>query len=309
MCQKCSGQGYFASPLGFCVQSSDSCGIFLPKNSTYLGYFSNFDKSFYSLFDCSNKIQQNCTDHTCQQCGISYQLKASSSTIINLYASKNRAQCVQTYQSCSSTSNFTDSHCQVCNQNSKFFESLDELQYIKLLDSCNSSVRKPLWIDTDCQKCKKGQYATFDKKSCSKIANCSSQKAPFNDDFCQQCSQGQQYASIDGAHCLNIKHSCKCTGVYWKEEECSVCYYNKQHAYILGTSCGQSLDLCQNRESQLTDKDCKLCYTQKHISTNELGTQFIDLNCKKITVWTEFECFRCNSLKPKASANNNSCTA
>ncbi|KAL4464007.1 hypothetical protein ABPG74_005944 [Tetrahymena malaccensis] len=348
MCQKCIGKSYFASPIGYCVQSSDSCGIYLPTNSSYvpipivdqnfmnqipnikqitisfnrktawtdqdcfqcqLGYFSNFDKSFCSPFECNNKSQQNWTDDTCQQCSISYQLKNSTSTIIKYYASKDRTQCVQTYQSCNSTTNFTDSFCQVCNKNPKLFASLDGQQCIQLQDSCDSNIRKALWNDSDCQKCKKGQHATFDKKSCTKTANCLSQKAPFTDDFCQQCSQGSQYASIDGANCLNIKHSCKYTGVYWTEEECQLCYSNKLHVNILGTSCVQSSDLCQNRESQWTDKDCKLCYPQKNILSNELGTQCIDINCKKTSGWTDFDCFRCNPLKPKASANKNSCQA
>ncbi|KAL4464006.1 hypothetical protein ABPG74_005943 [Tetrahymena malaccensis] len=349
MCQKCLDQSYFASPIGFCVQSSDSCGLYLKQNSTQvpiriieniqysinqnnqqsiivssnrktawtdqdcflcqLGYFTNFDKSFCSPLQCSNKNQQNWTDKTCQQCGISYQLNNSSSTIIKYYASKDRKQCVQTYQSCNSTSNFTDSYCQACNQSLKSFATLDGLQCIELQDSCDSSIRKSLWNDSDCQKCKKGQHATFDKKSCAKTANCSSQKAPFTDDFCQQCSQGQQYASIDGAHCLNIKHSCKYTGVYWTEEECLLCSNNKLHVNILGTSCVQSSDQCSNRESQWTDKDCKLCYPQKNISVNDLGTECVDVNCKKTSGWTDFDCFRCNPLKPKASANKNTCTA
>ncbi|KAL4510617.1 hypothetical protein ABPG72_004771 [Tetrahymena utriculariae] len=336
VCQICIGKGYFASASGICVKSTDSCGIHFTVQNVDIksvnfnveqyekmwpltnrkspwtdqdcflcqaGYYANFDKSYCSLIKCSNK--KTWTDDLCQQCGISYSVN-NRTQIISYYASIDKTQCVQTYQSCNNSTNIDDHFCQTCYKNSKVFASLDGLKCLQLQDSCDSNIRKALWTDSDCQQCKKGQYATFDKKSCSKTANCSSQKTPFSDDYCQQCSQGKQFASVDGLKCLSIKHSCKHTGS-WNENDCQQCFNNKMYVNIQGTGCVQSQDSCQNRTSQWTDQDCKLCYPQKNIQINFLGTECVDIDCKKTTGWTNYECFRCNPLKPIASSNKSSC--
>ncbi|KAL4464009.1 hypothetical protein ABPG74_005946 [Tetrahymena malaccensis] len=336
MCQTCIGQGYFVSAQGICVKSSDNCQIHLTVNNIDLkslsvsfvnleyiqpqsnrktpwtdqdcflcqaGYYANYDKSYCSPIQCSN--QKTWTDSLCQQCGINYQLNNSTYTI-RYYASVDKTSCVQTYQSCNNSTNIDDQYCQTCYKSSKVFASLDGKKCLQLQDSCDSKIRKALWTDSDCQQCKKGQYATFDKKSCTKTANCSSQKPPFTDDFCQQCGSGKQYATDDESKCLNIKHSCKYTGS-WSENECQLCFNNQMHANVQGTGCVKSQDSCQNRNSQWTDQDCKLCYPQKNITINLLGTDCVDIDCKKTSGWTDYECYKCNPLKPIASSNKSSC--
>ncbi|KAL4464008.1 hypothetical protein ABPG74_005945 [Tetrahymena malaccensis] len=336
MCQICIGQGYYASAQGICVKSSDSCGVHLTVNNIdkkngvdYIfnhssiqpqtirktpwtdqdcflcqaGYYTNYDKSYCSPIQCSN--QKTWTDSLCQQCGFIIDIDKIKS--INYYASIDKKSCVQNYQSCSNTINIDDSYCQTCYKNSKVFASSDRMKcLLQLQDSCDTKIRKALWTDSDCQQCKKGQYATFDKKSCTKTANCSSQKPPFTDDFCQQCGSGKQYASDDGSKCLNINHSCKHTGS-WSESECQLCFNKNMHVNINGTGCVKSHDSCQNRNSQWTDQDCKLCYPQKNISINSLGTECVDIDCQKKSGWTDYECFKCNPLKPIASSDKKSC--
>ncbi|EAR85875.1 cell surface immobilization antigen (macronuclear) [Tetrahymena thermophila SB210] len=336
ICQICVGQGYFLSATGICVQSSDTCGVYLTANNVDIknvnfnfqkqqfiyplaqrktawtdqdcflcqtGYYANYDKSFCSPIQCNN--QKNWTDSLCQQCGISYSTN-NSTQIIGYYASIDKTQCVQTHQSCSNSTNVDDLFCQTCYKNPKMFASLDGQECLQLQDSCDSKIRKALWTDSDCQKCKKGKHATFDKKSCAKTANCSSQKSPFSDDFCQQCSEGKQYASKDGLHCLTIKHSCNHTGS-WSEKDCQQCFNNKKHVNIEGTDCVQSQDSCVNRNSAWTDQDCKLCYPQKNISINLFGTECVDIDCKKTSGWTDYDCYKCNPLKPFASSNKSTC--
>ncbi|EAR85876.1 cell surface immobilization antigen (macronuclear) [Tetrahymena thermophila SB210] len=337
ICQICVGQGYFLSATGICVHSSDTCGVYLTANNVDIknvnfnfqkqkfiyplaqrntawtdqdcflcqtGYYANYDKSFCSPIQCNN--QKNWTDSLCQQCGISYS-KNNSTLVISYYASIDKTQCVQTHQSCSNSTNVDDLFCQTCYKNPKMFASLDGQECLQLQDSCDSKIRKALWTDSDCQKCKKGKYATFDKKSCAKTANCSSQKSPFSDDFCQQCSEGEQYASKDGLHCLSINHSCTYTGS-WSEKDCLQCFNNKKHVNIEGTACVQSQDSCVNRNSAWTNQDCKLCYPQKNIQTNLFGTECIDIDCKKTSGWTDYDCYKCDPLKPFASSNQNSCS-
>ncbi|KAL4494785.1 hypothetical protein ABPG73_004225 [Tetrahymena malaccensis] len=335
MCQVCIGQGYHVSAQGICVKSSDSCGVHLTVNnidkkngidflsnhsSIYpqsirktpwtdqdcflcqAGYYANYDKSYCSPIQCSN--QKTWTDSLCQQCG--FIIEIDKTKIINYYASIDQKSCVQNYQSCNNSTNIDDQYCQTCYKNSKTFASSDRMKCLQLQDSCDSKNRKALWTDSDCQQCKKGQYATFDKKGCAKTANCSSQKPPFTDDFCQQCSSGKQYASDDGSKCLNINHSCKHTGS-WSDSECKLCFNSKMFVNVKGTGCVQSHDSCQNRNTQWTDQDCKLCYPQKNISVNQQGTECVDIDCKKISGWTDYECFKCNPLKPIASSNKSTC--